>query len=208
MITRIKSAAWWVGTVAVVAIILSSPVGQLLGRLSSSLWDRVTTVSTSGPIVVQRLQALNRLETARQTLLQPVQAESNIGALPGFLGRDKLEMLANTEVVAGVDLSKLTESDVAVTGHTVRLRLPQPSVFSVRVEDESSRVYSRQRGWFVWTPDPDLERQARLGAQSSARSAARGSGLLDAARTNAETNIRGFLVSLGFSQVNIEWAGA
>ncbi|MDH7569035.1 MAG: DUF4230 domain-containing protein, partial [Armatimonadota bacterium] len=73
------------------------------------------------------------------------------------------------------------------------------------VDEENSRVYDRYRGWLVWKPNPDLERQARLQALADARRGAMQNGMMDAARANAEENLRALLEPLGVKEIRFEW---
>lgn len=195
-------------SVATLAVVLLTLVGivSLFGpgfiqRFFERLSARVTTI-TSGPVVVERLQALNRLETARQTSSQVVEAKSARPYLPSFLGEDKLLMMVQTEAVAGVDLSQLAQQDVQVKHKEITLRLPEAELFAVRIDDEQTKVYSRDQGWLVFKPDNDLERKARLKALADARTAA-GKEVITVARANAETNIRQLLTQMGFEKVTI-----
>lgn len=199
--------AWAVGFILL--LILGANLGPGVLRSACQVFAKMTagisTIISPSPLIVERLQSLNRLETARQITSQVVEASAERPFLPAFLGKDKLLMSVQTESVAGVDLSGFAHQDVRVTNGAVTVRLPAPQVFSIRVDDEHSKVYSRERGWLVLNPNTDLERQARLSALSDARSAARKE-VMSAARTNAENNLRVFMRSLGFQRVVFEWA--
>lgn len=193
-----------IGTVVVLMALLGSPLGagllQGVWKSLESLTARVSSTRPLSPVIVRQLQALNRLETAKQTNSHIIEAESHAEILPS-LTREVLVLIAQTEVTAGIDLAQLTVKDVQVKGQTVRIRLPEPKVLNVQVDDLHTRVYKREKGWLVWNPDKDLEREARLKASLEARQAARANGLLQTARENAETNLRSLLKSLGFEQV-------
>ena len=194
--------------VAAIAVLgLSAWLSSNVASVVRSFGSGGITVSAPGPMVVQRLQALNRLETARQTNRDVVEARAGYGSLPSLLGQDRLLMVVQTEAVAGVDLSALQPGDVAVDGKKAVLRLPAPEVFSVHVDDNGSRVYQRERGWLVFRPDLDLERQARLGAQRRARGAESVAGLLALARTNAEGDLRGPAASAWYRRSGVRLAG-
>lgn len=195
-----------------VVMIMSSSLRPVLLQIAQQALEniskRVTVVTTPAPVIVERLQALNRMETTRQTSRQIVEAESNSTLFPDFLTKDKLQMMVQTEIIAGVDLSRMSESDIQVDTNTVTITLPQPELFSVRIDDNNSQVYVRERGLFMFHPDKDLERQARLQAQFNARQAASTVEVMAAARTNAESNLRNLLQNLGFSNIDFKWASA
>ncbi len=191
--------------IAIVVISIWLLFGTPLGRLLiSSLLNSRTTSFTTSPIIVTKLQALNRLETASQVSQQVVEASSNLNHLPEFLGKDRLLMQVQIEMIAGINMSQLTENDVQVRGKTIILRLPAPELFTVRIDDEHSKVFSRERGWLV-TPDVNLESQARMKVLSEARNTGQ-TYLIPTARVNAETNLRKLLTSFGFDVVELHWA--
>ncbi|HUS15977.1 MAG TPA: DUF4230 domain-containing protein, partial [Chloroflexia bacterium] len=157
-----------------------------------------TVVIQSGPSVVQQIQGLSRLETARYTLDKVVTAESSNGGIP-FTG-DKILFVARGDVIAGVDLGKLRDSDVQVVSNTVTIRLPAAEIFSSRLDNAKSRVYDRQTGFFS-QGNPNLETQVRQEAEQGITTDALESGILTTAQTNAEKSIRALLHSLRYDQV-------
>jgi hypothetical protein len=195
-------------SIALTLLVLSSSLGPMLTQLTRqsivNLTARTTSV-TAAPVIVTQLQGLNRLESARLVSRHVVEAKSESPVLPAFLSKDELLMLVQTETIAGVDLSRLSASDVKVDDDAVTLHLPLPRIFSVRIEDNHSQVFQRNRGWFVFNPDKDLERQARLKATMDARHAAKHSGMMATAKTNAEANLRKLFQSLGFRKVTFQW---
>ncbi|MHB1458679.1 MAG: DUF4230 domain-containing protein [Armatimonadota bacterium] len=171
----------------------------------NNMASRIVTVTTPSPVIVEKLQALNRLETIRQINRHIIEAKSESQILPDFLGKDKLMMQVQTETVAGVDLSLFSEKDIYVKDGTVTVHLPGPQIFYIRVDDKNSMVYTRERGLLVFHPDTDLERQARLKAQDNARLTAIHSDVLSTAQTNAEQNLRALLKTLGFKKIEFKW---
>src|SRR5215471_15554598 len=112
--------------------------GRLLGR--------DTKIDVSQPTVVNKIQQLQRLETVVYTMDKVVTGEKENPFLPNFLAGDRLLMIVHGEVVAGVDFSGLKSGDVAIKEKKVVLRLPSAQVFSTRIDNERTKVYSRQTG--------------------------------------------------------------
>ncbi len=188
-------------SVCCVWVLFATPLG--LHVLQSWLASKTTTV-TGSPIIMTQLQALNRLETASQVSQQVVEASANRENIPAFLGQDRLLMQVQTEMIAGIDLARLTQDDVSVRGKNVTLRLPAPELFSVRIDDAHSKVFSRECGWLVFKPDVTLEGQARMKVLADARATGQAH-LLPTARTNAEIHLRQLLLTMGFTTVEIRW---
>lgn len=176
-----------------------------LKELTERLGSRVITVTPSPFVVVERLQSLNRLETARLVSHHVVEVNWESEWLPSFLVGEKLLLLAQVEVIAGVNMKGISPKDIEVNGDKVKVTLPQPQIFSVKIDEARSHVLVREKGWFVFNPNKDLEREARLQSLNEAKQAALKGELLSFARQKAEENLRGFLHALGFKQVEIRW---
>lgn len=196
------------GFIAGIVLTIAAVIVFLPGVAKSIVHDlaqRVVTVTSPAPAVVEKLQALSRLETVRQVGEQVVEARSDSLPLPQFLVKDKLLMLVSTEAVAGVDLAKMKPSDVQVSAGTVTVRLPEPEIFSVNIDDTHTKVYSRERGWFVFNPNTELEQKARMKARNDAEQIAMRGDVLTAARKNAEASLRPLIGSMGYKDVRFVW---
>jgi len=155
------------------------------------------------PTVIRQIRQLQRLETVLYTLENVVEGEHDYTSLlPKLLAADRILLIGHGEVVAGVDLGRIGSNDVVVQGRSVRLRLPQPEIFSARIDNQKTRVYSRDTGILV-PVDPNLETDVRREAERQLREAALKDGILEAATRNGCTTLTSFLKGLGFEQVEI-----
>jgi hypothetical protein len=173
----------------------NSWAGRLLGR--------GTNIDVSQPTVVNKIQQLQRLETVVYTMDKVVSGAKENPVLPNFLAGDRLLMVVHGEVVAGVDFSGLTSGDVRVEERKAVLRLPAAQVFSTRVDNERTKVYSRQTGLLV-PVDPNLETQVRLEAERQMLQAALLDGILKTANANARSTLTSLLQGLGFERVEFK----
>jgi hypothetical protein len=123
--------------------------------------------------------------------------------LPNFLAGDRILLLVHGEAVAGIDFSSLKSGDVSIQGKNIRLRLPQPQLFSTRLDSDKTRVYSRQTGLLV-PVDPDLESRVRQEAEHQLQEAALQDGILRTAQQNAHSTIMSLLTGLGFEKVDFD----
>jgi len=172
-------------------------------RWAGRLLGRGTEIEVSQPTVVNKIQQLQRLETVVYTMDKVVSGERENPILPNFLAGDRLLMIVHGEVVAGVDFSGLKSGDVAVEERKVVLRLPPAQVFSTRIDNERTKVYSRQTGLLV-PVDPNLETQVRQEAERQLQQAALLDGILKTANSNARTTLTSLLQGLGFERVEFE----
>jgi hypothetical protein len=195
-------------------------IGVLLGLLAmivfsrtsqAGLWNRVAAFVTgrpvrfdvSSPTVVEMIRQLSRLETVQYSLDKIVEGERQSAYLPDFLAGDKLLLVAHGDAIAGIDLGQLKAGDVQVNGDTVRVRLPAAQIFTTRIDNSRTRVYSRTTGLLV-ASDPNLESDVRQTAEQQITQAALDDGILDKARQNARTSVTALLYQLGFRTVDVK----
>jgi hypothetical protein len=160
--------------------------------------------TTTGPVVVEGVQDLNRLATVRWRESVIVTRESSGTELERFLAGEKVLLVATGDVEAGVDLASLGRDDVKVSGETVTISLPEPDILSVSLDEQKTGVYDRDFGPLNLRPDDDLVEQARVAAVDRIEWAARDEDILDQAEQNAEDSIRAFVSTLGFEEVRFE----
>jgi Protein of unknown function (DUF4230) len=171
-----------------------------LSRWVDALHGGRSVIHTDQPTVVRQIQQLQRLETVRYSLEKIISGEHDSPYLPKFLVSDRLLLVVHGEVIAGVDLSKLTPSDVTIHDRTVTVHLPQPEILVVRLDSSKTRVYSRDTGLFS-SPDPNLESEVRQEAERQLQQSALQDGILKSAGENARTALAAILHGLGFQQI-------
>src|SRR5215469_16086169 len=109
-------------------------------------------ISVNQPAVVRQIQQLQRLETVNYTMDKIISGERDNPYLPKFLAGDRLLLVVHGEVIGGIDLAKIQPRDVSVNGRSVSLGLPADEIFSTRIDNAKTRVYSRDTGLFT-SPD-------------------------------------------------------
>jgi hypothetical protein len=192
----------------------STAVGFLLGFLAATLiaatawWvvraggPRMAAIDVSRPAVVSQIQRLQRLETVVFGMDKIVIGERQSAYLPKFLAGDRLLLIVFGEVTAGVDVGRIQVDDVTIEGRAIRLTLPASEIFAARLDNQRTRVYSRDTGLFS-SVDPNLETDVRREAERQVRQAALDGGILDAATVNARGTLTSFLRGLGFEQAEV-----
>jgi hypothetical protein len=157
-------------------------------------------VDVSRPTVVQQIQQLQRLETVVYNMEKIVSGSQESKYLPRMLAGDRILLIVHGDVTAGVDLGALDVSQLTIDGKTVTITLPEASVFSTRVDNARTRVYTRETGLFT-APDPQLESEVRREAERQLTQAALDGGILKTAATNARSTLTSLLLALGFEAV-------
>jgi hypothetical protein len=168
------------------------------------LFEEEPAQTTTGSVVVEGIRDLNQLATVRWTESVIVTRESGGSELEQFLAGEKVLLVAAGDVEAGVDLASLGRDDVRVNGETVTIRLPEPEILSVSLDEDETRVYNRDFGLLNLRPDDELAEEARGVAVDRIEEAARDEDILDQAEQNAEESIRAFVTSLDFEEVRFE----
>ena len=197
---------------ALIIVVLSVALGVGIG--SFDFMERVPVIgplledrpprTTTGPVVVEGIQELDQLATVRWTESVLVTRVSGGTDLERTLTGERVLLVATGDVEAGVNLAKLGEDDVRVDRETVTIRLPEPEILSVSLDEEETRVYDRDFGPLNFRPDDGLVEEARDGALDKIEKAARDEDILDQAKQNAENSIRAFVTTLGFGEVRFE----
>ena len=164
--------------------------------------QRALRIDMDQPAIVQRIQRLQRLESVKYTLEKVVTGERQTRFLPQSLAGERLLLIVHGEVYAGVDLGKLQSSDVRVSGKQVKITLPHAEIFSTRLDNNQTRVYSRETGLLV-AADPNLESEVRAEAERELLQAALVDGILNNASSNARTTVMALVQALGFTDVEV-----
>ncbi len=185
---------------AVVGLAVWLWTGMGLLQLIGLFRGGTTVINVNQPTVVRQIQQLQRLETVSYTMDKIMSGERNNAYLPKFLAGDRLLLVVHGDVIAGVDLGKVQPADVSVHGRMISLRIPGAEIFTTRIDNARTRVYSRDTGLFS-TPDPNLESEVREEAERQLQQAALQDGALKTADQNARTTLSRMLTGLGFEQV-------
>ncbi|MBN1873607.1 MAG: DUF4230 domain-containing protein [Anaerolineae bacterium] len=163
-----------------------------------------TSTPTPTPIaVITGINAFGRLETTQYTMRDIIELEDEPTTLFEQFSRDKLLLIAEGEVVAGFDLTKVTEGDILVRGTKVVMLLPPPEILYSRIDNEKTFVYERATGLFRY-PDQGLETEARRLAEAQLVSWALERDILAKAEENGLFYLENFLRSLGFTEIVLE----
>lgn len=153
--------------------------------------------------VITEMRELQRLETATFTIEKIIDAGSNQGnALKELLFGDKLLLIAQGEVIAGFDLSQMSDEAIQIEGTKLTVTLPKPQILVTKLNNDQTKVYDRDTG-ILSKGDKDLEAKAREQAELSIRDAACKANILQQASDNARKQLGALFGGLGFSEVTI-----
>lgn len=159
------------------------------------------SVTPDNSTLVTKIQNLNRLETVTMKMKENFIGNKDNDVLWGLL-REKLVFVANGEVVAGIDFSKFEASDVNILDNgVVKIAIPMAEIFYSIVDNDSSFVQSRAKGFLVFFNDVNMETSIRRCAQNSFKTIALENKIIFEAQTNGINNIQDLAHKLGFNEV-------
>lgn len=169
--------------------------------------DERSVVARPSPAILVAIRDLARLETTEIHVEKVVDLSDRQSRLFGLVSaRDALLLVAVGRVTIGIDLSRLGEDDITMDPETgvARLTLPAPEVFSARLEEDQTYVYTRSTSLFA-RRNEQLEAQARREALRSIEKAALEGDAMARARAQAERQLRALATQLGAKRVEIAW---
>ena len=153
--------------------------------------------------IVKSIQQTGQLITAEYTLSKMVKANDNKTWYK--LGDRKILISVEAVEKAGVNLQQVAKEDVTISDYSIRLRLPSPKVFSVSIPPDKIKVQYQEVSFFR-SAFSASEREALLAqAEGQIRKLADSLGILQTAKTNAETFLRRLLQQGRFKNISVEF---
>lgn len=169
-----------------IAVISTLALVLLLLTSYFRVWPRN---QVSPAAVITEIHKLNQLVTVRYSIQRVV----GIREPKVPFGEESILLMVQGEVLAGIDLDRITGRDVTYAGNrNIVIALPPARVLNSFLDENETKVWDRSITWWTpWVPyDPDLEHKARLQAINDIRDAALKMGILDQAQKNARLSIR------------------
>ena len=181
------------------------PVREMTNNLSTQIAEVLHPTPTILPdpvTIVHEIRSLARLETIKFSLEKIITAEIHQGAFDWLIG-DRLIFVAHGEVIAGIDLNKLSPEDLEVKNGVLYVTLPEVEIFITALDNEQSYVYDRDTGLFTHG-EVNLETEARRAAELEIKKSALEDGILDLAEQNAISFLDRLFRDLGYPEVIFE----
>jgi hypothetical protein len=174
---------------------VAAGVGLLLGlnlpRVSVPPAAPPTILNTA--TLVQQIQSLAELVTVKYVLEKLVVLEDT-----RWYGDNRVLLVAQGVVKAGIDLQKIESSDLELDLNTVHLTLPPVTITDVYLDEQNTRVLEHSTG-LLRAFNKDLEAEARRQAVEELRRAARQGGIYQDAQLQAQQQLTNL-----FGRLNLE----
>jgi len=180
-------------TIAIVLVKRIHHAAQQIGKVEE-------TTADIGDVVTQ-VREMSRLETAAMHVVNVSTITQSYHFVPRSLGNDEITLYAEGDVIAGIDLSRVQQSDVwREPDGTLVMRTPDPQIFVTRLDSAKTRVLNRNTG-LLRRADPNLESRLRVHAEGAIRREAAQKGILNLAQQNGQQKLATFIHTLGFQRV-------
>lgn len=149
-------------------------------------------------VLLQQVQSLSELVTVKYIMEKVVVLEDppkdTLSKL--FAGESRVIMVASGVIKAGVDLSKLKDSDLQLHGTNISLTLPSSNIMDVYLDDKKTQILEHKTG-LLRQYDHELQQAARRQAVDDMRRAAKYQGIINEADTRAKAELSRLFGSLG-----------
>ena len=188
--------------IAILAILttVAIVIMQRIHHAAQQIGKATETTADIGDVVTQ-VREMSRLETAAMHVVNISTITQSYNYVPRSLGNDEITLYSEGDVIAGIDLSRVQQSDVwREPDGTLVMYMPEPQIFITRLDSAKTRVLNRNTG-LLRRADPNLESRLRVYSESAIRKEAAGKGILNVARQNGQQKLATFLHTLGFQRV-------
>ena len=170
-----------------------------------------TTTPTPRPTALpvpewKSLGSLASMDYTDSVVVERIRARSGIGGV--LLGNDRVVIMAVGRIVLGVDLNKISRSDVKIEGESgtkIVVRVPHASIVAVELLPDRSRIFDSERSW-LFSQYEGLEVEALDEAkQKLTDSAKNNTQMLKLAETMARLQLTELVRKAGYSDVTVEF---
>jgi len=159
------------------------------------------------PVLLQQVQSLSELVTVKYVLQKvEVWEDPPPAILSLFAGDNRILLLAQGTVKAGIDLSRIKAEDIRVRGRTVTIRLPHASITDCYLNENETKVIERTTG-FLRSYDKDLEQKVRKMVLDDMRADALRGGIRAEADDRARRQLANLFTMTGFEKVEFILSG-
>ena len=188
---RLRNFVWTFTAIVmlVLAAYLTFTTARWLNHGSSQFFWNTTSV-------VHEVQSLSDLVTVKYVMDKVVVLED-----VKWYGENRVLLLAQGVVKAGIDLKRLKPENVSISGKKISLHLPPTEITDAYLDDKASQVIDHTTG-LLRAFDKDLEQSARQNAVDDIARAARRAGILDEASKRGREELQNFFKRAGFESVD------
>lgn len=197
------SPLWRIGRVVAVFLAVVVLLLWLVSKVPNLNPFAGETQDRTGPAMLQSIRDLSQYHAAEGDFQVIVDLEHDVAWVPDVIAGSRTLFVARGTVSAYVDLEGLSDKALTVDTEkkTVRVVLPDPKLAKPNIDQESTYLYSQDRG--VWDRvkslfEPADQREFYVLAEKRIGDAAKEAGLTARAERNTRQMLTGMFTSLGY----------
>ena len=147
------------------------------------------------------LQKMSDLATAEYVVTKIIKANDNKTWYKA--GDRKILMSCKASLVAGIDLSKISEKDISIEGDNIALTIPHAKLIYINIKPEDVKTVYEDVSMFRTNFSSQEKDALAAQAETQIKESADSLGIFVTAETNATIFINNFLKKEGFQTINI-----
>lgn len=147
------------------------------------------------------LQKMSDLATAEYVVTKIIKANDNKTWYKA--GDRKILMSCKASLVAGIDLSKISEKDISIDGDNIALTIPHAKLIYIDIKPEDVKTVYEDVSMFRTNFSSQEKDALASQAEKQIKESADSLGIFVTAETNASIFINNFLKKEGFQNINI-----
>jgi hypothetical protein len=155
---------------------------------------------------VMSLRNMSELATAEYVVTKIIKASDDKTWYKA--GERKILMTCKASMVAGIDLSDLSENDVTIDGENITVILPKAKLIYINIKPEDIKTAYEDVSLFRTKFSSDEKNDLAIQAENQLKESIQSLGILTTAETNASLFIDNFLKNLGYKNINIHFSTA
>ena len=174
--------------------------------LSIFVWEKIKTLSffkadevkTTHNIVIKEIVSLGKMELVKYSFRDVVEQE----IIRDFLPDPKAILIVQGEAVGCIDLSKITEKDLASSGDTLVINLPNPEICYHKIDHTKSKIYKTD---YAFMNEAVLLDEAYRKAEEQILKSALDSDILEQTKKNADLILKPLIENISSKKVVIKY---
>ena len=152
------------------------------------------------------LQKMSDLATAEYVVTKIIKANDNKTWYKP--GDRKILMTCKASLIAGVDLSGISEKDIKVDGNNISLTIPRAKLIYIDIKPEDVKTVYEDVSMFRTNFSSQEKNALASQAETQIKESADSLGIFVTAETNATIFINNFLKKQGFQNISINFSPA
>lgn len=150
------------------------------------------------------LQNLSELATSEYVVTKIIKANDDNTWYK--IGDRRILMTCKASVVAGIDLSKLNESDIRIDGENIAVTLPHARLIYISIKPEDIKTAYQDVSLFRDNFSSEEKNELAAQAEKQIKESADSLGIFVTAETNATLFVNNFLQKEGFKNIQINFS--